>query len=254
VCECSVNLPRGRATPNVPLSLYPGTTVPVRHHRIFTTWLVLLFPVSAMTLAAQVRPDTGVDARIRDEGLNRSRVLETAIGLSDLQPPRLAGSPGYLEAARWATGRIKQFGIPEARLEPWGRATSSWVLESFSVEMTAPFYQRLNAHPQAWSPSIRRTVTAPVAVARIEADSDTVRLKGTLRERIVLLGAIRPLRGREDAPVKRFTSRELDSLAALTESGEPASWNEDVIPWIRLVAARRTRLEFLRREGVVAAI
>jgi hypothetical protein len=228
--------------------------VPAHYRRIFSAWLVLVVSLSTMALAAQERPDTGADARIRDEGLNRSRVLETAIGLSDLQPPRLAGSPGYLEAARWATGRIKQFGIPEARLEPWGPATSSWVLEQFSVEMTAPFYQRLSAHPDAWSPSIHGTVTAPVAVARIEADSDTVRLKGTLRGRIVLLGAIRPLQGREDPPVKRFTAHELDSLAGLTEPGDPASWDADVIPWIKLVTTRRARLEFLRREGAVALI
>jgi carboxypeptidase Q len=252
--ECSVNLPRRRVTPNVPLSSHPGMIVPARLSRTTSAWLALLLSLTALNLTAQERPDTGVDARIRDEGLNRSRVLGTAIGLSDLQPPRLAGSPGYLEAARWAVGRIQQFGVPQAGLEPWGPTTPSWVLEQFSVEMTAPFYQRLNAHPQAWSPSIRGTITAPVVVARIEADSDTVRLRGTLRGRIVLLGAIRPLQDREEAPVKRFTTRELDSLAALTEPGEPASWDADVAPWVRLVTGRRARLEFLRREGAVAVI
>ena len=228
--------------------------MPVRFSRGSSVVLVLLLALAATVTSAQERADTAVNARIREEGLNRSRVLETAIGLSDLQPPRLAGSPGYLEAARWAAGRIRQLGISAAGLESWGAASPSWVLGSFSVEMTAPFYHRLNAYPDAWSPSTKGTVTAPAAVARIEADSDTVRLEGTLRGRIVLLGAVRPVRGREDAPVKRFTTRELDSLAALTEPGEPSSWDEDVVSWTRLVASRRARLEFFHREGVIAVL
>ncbi|HKG91672.1 MAG TPA: hypothetical protein VKA84_07280, partial [Gemmatimonadaceae bacterium] len=43
--------------------------------------------------------DTALNARIRDEGFNRSRVVETATTLSDVLGPRLAGSPGYREAA-----------------------------------------------------------------------------------------------------------------------------------------------------------
>jgi len=216
--------------------------------------LGFLLALPAAAIHAQERVDTATNDRIREEGFTRSRVLETAIGLSDLQPPRLAGSPGYLEAARWATGRIRQLGIPTAALEPWGAASPSWVLEGFSVEMTAPFYHRVSAYPEAWSPSTRGTITAPAVVARIEADSDTVRLKGTLRGRIVLLGAVRPVRGREDVPLRRFSARELDSLAALTEPGKPASWSEDVDSWIQVVATRRARLAFFRRAGGVALL
>lgn len=228
--------------------------MPVRSSRLPLAALAFLFALPAAGAQSQERVDTAVIARIREEGLARSRVLETAIGLSDLQPPRLAGSPGYLEAARWAAAHIRLLGIPSAALEPWGTASPSWVLERYSVEMTAPFYQRVSAHPDAWSPSTRGTVTAPAVVAHIEADSDTVRLKGTLRGRIVLLGAVRPVRGREVVPLRRFTTRELDSLAALTEPGEPASWEEDVTSWMRLVATRRARLEFFRREGAVAVL
>lgn len=198
--------------------------------------------------------DSAMLARIRDEGLNRSRVLATALGLSDLQPPRLAGSPGYLASARWARDQLKAWGISAAALEPWGRATQSWVLDSFSVEMVAPFYSRLTAFPRAWSPSTRGKLTGPVIVVRLQADSDTVRLKGKLRGKIVLNGTIRPLRNREGPALTRWSTAELDSLAALTDPGEPKSAAEDLVPWMESMQLRRRLAAFLAREGALALV
>ena len=99
--------------------------------------LLLALLVVPARLPAQASVDTMVLRRIREEGLHHSRVLETALGLSDLSPPRLAGSPGFLRAAAWAVERLRKWGIPTARMERWGKATASWVLDGYAVGMTS---------------------------------------------------------------------------------------------------------------------
>src|SRR5215213_11033938 len=81
------------------------------------------------------RIDTAMNARIRAEGMQRSQVLETAIMLSDIHGPRLAGSSGFMNAANWARGQLVAWGIDNAYLEPWGKRGKGWELERFSVEM-----------------------------------------------------------------------------------------------------------------------
>jgi hypothetical protein len=213
--------------------------------------LLLFVPAGA---TAQELPDTAAIRLIREEGFNHSQVLASALGLSDLQPPRLAGSPGYLSAAGYAATRLRAWGIPRAGLEPWGRRSPSWVLDRYNVEMVAPWYLHLTAFPRAWSPSTAAPVTAPVTVVSIDADSDFARYHGKLRGRIVLNGAIE-LPDTLDRPmVRRFTDAQLDSLSRLTDAGKPHSVTEDMQPWIDLIRSGRRLAAFLKREGAVALL
>ncbi len=221
-------------------------------HRMYRSLLVLL--VLPAGLAAQEPPDTGAMRLIREEGFSRSQVLATALGLSDLQPPRLAGSPGFLAAAGYATRRLKGWGIARAELEPWGRSSPSWVLDRFSVEMVSPWYLHVTAFPRAWSASTSAPVTAGVIVVSIQGDTDFVRYKSRLRGRIVLNGAIAPPSAPDGAMVKRYSEAELDSLSRLTDPGAPRTATEDMRPWREQIGYGRRLSEFMRREGAVALL
>ena len=78
-------------------------------------------------------------ARIRTEGLQRSRALALYRTLTDEIGARLTGSPAHMQAARWARDRFAEWGLANAHLEPFefGRG---WSLERISVEMTTPRY------------------------------------------------------------------------------------------------------------------
>ena len=192
--------------------------------------------------------------RIREEGFQRSRVLETAIALSDLSPPRLAGSPCYLRTAAWAVERLRQWGIPTARLEGWGKATASWVLDGYQVEMRSPWYLHLTAFPRAWSPATAGTVRAGVVVVHAEVDSDLAALHGRLKGKVVLNGVLTPLASPEDQAVDRFTEQELDSLVTLTDPGAPRTPAGDIEPWIVTLAWHARWSAFLRAEGAVGLV
>ena len=76
---------------------------------------------------AVAQRDSGsvVLARIRDEGLNRSHVMELALGLSDLNGPRLSGSAGANRGGgvRWVIGRSA------VKATPWKTAGRTPLLQ-----------------------------------------------------------------------------------------------------------------------------
>ncbi len=74
----------------------------------------------ALTAAAQDKLDTAVITRIRTEGLQHSGVMDIAFHLTDASGPRLMNSPGFFRAANWAKNTLKQWGLENAALEPWG--------------------------------------------------------------------------------------------------------------------------------------
>jgi hypothetical protein len=119
--------------------------------------LVLSAPLAAALplpqAVAQEPLDRATAARIREEGLQRSRALELYRVLTDRIGARLTGSPAHVEAATWARDRFAEWGLGGPRLEAFefGRG---WSLEKVSVEMTAPRYMPLVAYPEAWTPSI----------------------------------------------------------------------------------------------------
>ena len=106
------------------------------------------------SLAAQEPVDHAMIARIRAEGLERSRVLALFDHLTNVIGPRLTASPAYLRSAEWARDRLREWGLEQARLEPFefGRG---WTLEQLTIELTAPRYFPVIGYPEAWTPSTR---------------------------------------------------------------------------------------------------
>jgi hypothetical protein len=119
-------------------------------------------------------------ARLRAEGLERSQVDAIFNHLTNVVGQRLTGTPAYNAAATWARDRFAEWGLANARLDPFpfGRG---WTLEHLTLEMTAPRYFPLIGYPEAWTPSMRAAVRGtPVYVgdksaAEIEAMADRVR-------------------------------------------------------------------------------
>src|SRR5690606_5789437 len=103
--------------------------------------------------AAQEPVDLAMTARIREEGLQRSRALELYRELTDGIGPRLTGSPGHDRAAAWARDRFAEWGLSGARLEEF-EFGPGWSVEKLSIEMTSPFYMPLVGYPEGWSPGV----------------------------------------------------------------------------------------------------
>ena len=199
--------------------------------------------------------DSVINARIRSEGFDRSKVMRTATMLSDVNGPRLAGSPEYRSAAEWARRELISYGAT-ATLEPWGkRRGKSWQVVRHSVEMVEPYYARLSAYPKAWSPPTAGTVTGTPRMVSIRADSDLVKYRGTLRGAILLNGTIRADSIARFRPLaRRFTQGELDSMSRITDPGEPRTYWDDAGGYAENVARSNRRAVAIRNEGAAVLL
>ena len=72
-------------------------------------------------LVAADKVDLNVVNQIRNEEFQNSKVMEHLRYLSDLYGPRLTASPEFKEAADWALGRLKEYGLENVHAEksPW---------------------------------------------------------------------------------------------------------------------------------------
>ena len=82
--------------------------------------LVLL----ALPALPQERVDLGIVDRVKTEAFEHSKVMETLRNLTDVHGPRLTGSPGFEDAARWAIGELNGYGLEKDRSGGPGRSNN----------------------------------------------------------------------------------------------------------------------------------
>src|ERR1700743_3035757 len=94
-----------------------------------------LLLAGTMSAFAQDTPDPAMTARIRDEGLNHSQVMDIAFHLTDVSGPRLSGSPGLKRAQDWAVDQLKTWGMVNVKREDWGKFGKGWEIQKNYVAM-----------------------------------------------------------------------------------------------------------------------
>ena len=104
-------------------------TVGARMRRVV---LMLLAVIATITFveAQTEKLDYATIGRIRDEGLNRSQVMDHVSWLSDVYGPRLTGSPAIMQASDWVIKKVTEWGLTNAHREPW-KFGKGWSLVRF---------------------------------------------------------------------------------------------------------------------------
>ena len=123
--------------------------------------LLPLMAVAVPTARAEEKVDLSMVHRIRAEAFENSKVMDHAFWLTDVHGPRLTNSPGFHKAAEWAAKRLTEYGLVNAKLEPWGPFGRTWSFTRFSANLLEPQYAPLIGAPLAWS--IRQTAPWPAS-------------------------------------------------------------------------------------------
>jgi hypothetical protein len=100
-------------------------------------WMLTALLLPLVTAAQQTAP-ADVNAAIRKEGMENSRIMNTMHYFTDLYGPRLTGSPNHVNAAKWAAEEMKRWGFDNTALEPWDFGHPGWVNERNTGMMLSP--------------------------------------------------------------------------------------------------------------------
>src|SRR5437773_468597 len=150
--------------------------------RIIGASFVLLVAVPILAQISQEPVDLDGIYRIKDEGLNRSQVMETLSYLTDVYGPRLTGSPQIKAAAEWTKKKLMEWELANVNLESWGPFGRGWSNEQFNARaISADTSFQLIAYPKAWTPGTDGTIGADVVTAVINNDQDFEKFRGQVR-------------------------------------------------------------------------
>ena len=181
---------------------------------------VLLFAalfLIASPSAAQEEVDQKMVDKFRNEGFNRSQVMELASFMADVYGPRLTNSPSFNRSAQWATEKFNDYGI-SAEMQEFETPGISWENKYTSVHMHKPEYQPVIAYPVPWSRSTDGKIISNVMYMNSQAiydDSDLDRYRGKLRNKIVFIMPKRNLELQFDPLAVRLSEEELEGMAEL---------------------------------------
>jgi len=202
--------------------------------------------------------DLNMYQRIRDEGLNRSHVMEFATALMDGIGPRLTGSPNLMKANEWTRDTLAKIGLENAHLEDWGEFGLGWQQLNTWARMVTPDTAVLIVQATPWSPSTSGPVTGDVVFVSIQNDQDIEKYKGKLAGKVVLYGAMRDVLPVDKPLFQRYTEKELDDLAEFTVNANPSGLSPEIQARMR-VRQERLRIldkvaQFFADEKVAAVI
>ena len=194
--------------------------------------------------------------RIKDEGMNRSQVMQTLSYLSDVIGPRLTASPGMKRANNWTRETLEKWGMQNAHLEAWGPFGRGWSLKRFSAQVTEPLDIPLIAYPKAWSPATKGAVTGDVVYLDAKTEADLEKYKGKLKGAIVFTQAPRELKARFEPLGTRRDEKSLLALAdAPAPGGGPNRGGFGLTPEQRAAAQFNVRkLMFAQEEGAAVLV
>jgi carboxypeptidase Q len=158
--------------------------------------------------------DMSMMAKIRDEGMNHSQVMDIIFNLTDANGPRLMQSPGYFKAANWAKTKLASWGMENARLEAWGNWGKGWELEKYYLAMTSPYYEPLIGFPKTFSSGTDGLLHAQIVLIEAKDSAGMMAYQGKLKDKMIMIkrSDSLPLGFIPDA--SRYSDSELLKLAA----------------------------------------
>ena len=215
--------------------------------------ILLLSGLVSFQLVAQDEPvDLPMVYKIKQEGLQRSKVMDIAFYLTDVAGPRLTNSPGYDRAAEWAKEEFEKWGLKNVALESWGEFGKGWENQKLYVAMTSPYYQPLIAAAKAWTPGTKGKVKGELVYLEINSEEDFDKYRGKIKGKAVLLKPSSEIETSFEADASRLTDEELDDMAKQPmgrRSGNRRYSPERIAEWRKLRALREKVNAFLAFEG-----
>lgn len=157
--------------------------------------------------------DTSVIQKIRAEGLENSQVMDIIFQLTEVSGPRLTGSPGFFRAADYSVKQLKDWGISNVELEPWGDFGKSWELKKSYIAMNTPWYKPIVGFPKTWTQGTGGLKKASVILIKAKDSTEMInKYTGKLSGKIIVMDTLMAFEPSSTPDMKRFTDKELEKM------------------------------------------
>ena len=186
--------------------------------RMFYTLVFFVLILHTPMLHAQEHVDYLMIDKMRDEGINRSQVMELVWYMTDVYGPRLGNSPSYNQAAEWAEKKFKEFGTKNVKLDPYAEIGMPWECTFSSVHLHKPQYMPLIAYPVSHTRGTEGKVIEDavyINTEEITSESDLEKYRGRLRGKIVLTKPKPKLELDFKPRATRLSKEDLDDMAEM---------------------------------------
>ncbi len=225
------------------------------------TFSFLLLAAAVVTLSFKgdkaERVDLHTLVKIKNEGFNNSKIMETLFEMTDVNGPRLTGSAGMKSAEKWAKQKMESWGLSNVKIEPWGGFGKGWEVNKCYIAMTVPYYQQLIGIPRAWTPGTNGLVKCSAVLVRIDSVQDMANYAGKLAGKIVVLYP-----GNTDgktnftADSKRVTDEELTKMTfdPHIDEGTTNLSQKPKAPGKPAIALRKAIDSFLYQQGATGVL
>jgi carboxypeptidase Q len=191
-------------------------------------------------------------ARIREEGIAHSHVMDYASGLMDGIGPRLTGSPNLKHANEWTRDQFTAMGCSNAHLEDWGEFGLGWRQLNTWLRMSAPDTAVFIAQALPWSPSSHGPISGGAIWVGAKDEKDLEKYKGKLSGKVVFFGDMRDVKP-VDKPL--FDRRDEANLKTTAEFPVHVGDGGDGFgDFIRQLAFREKAGQFFADEHALAVV
>jgi len=216
--------------------------------------VLLCSATAAYPQANPAKAGARVGAEIREEGFQRSQVLEIVSYMTDVLGARLTLSEDMKRAQVWAKSKMEQIGLVNTVIEPYMDYGVTWDNEYVSLHMLAPDYQPMVGYPIAQTPGTDGKRVLSLAIADIQSKSDMDQYKGKLKGLAVLESP--PLEIDLEALAQATLRRTAEELKQLEDGitlapKRPSAWRAPRVP--ESVSAE-AKLAFFKAEGAAAVL
>ncbi len=192
-------------------------------------------------------------AKIREEGLQRSKVMEFESYLTDVLGARLTLSADMKRAQSWVIAEMGRIGLAKVAAEPFMDFGVTWDNEYVSIHLLEPDYTPMVGYPISHTPGTQGKVVAEAVIVELLARADLEKYRGSLKGKAVLVTPPAPIDLTSlTNGVPRLTDADLRAREAVVIAPARAAAPRTV-PNPDLLSAVE-KLTFFKAEGVAAVL
>jgi len=147
----------------------------------------------ALLLAAAAFPhaapsvDPVMVAKIREEGLQHSKVMEFESYIADVLGARLTMSNDMKRAQSWVQSELKSMGLANVAAEPFMDYGVTWDNEFVSLHLLEPDYTPMVGYPIAHTASTAGKLDVSAVIVDLQSRDDLAKYRGTIKGKAILV-------------------------------------------------------------------